>query len=99
MCYESLIEGDAVERPLTEVLRGELSSAVKNGAAAAAVVLAVLLASGVGPLLVAGAALGAFVLGIALHQAVLVAGIALLRWRAPDRSESTDVGAGTPERV
>lgn len=97
MCYESLIDGDAAERPLTEVLRGELSSAVTDGAVAAAVVLAVLLANGVVPLLVAGATVGAFVLGIALHQAVLVAGIAVLRWRAPEPGSEPEIDASTAE--
>jgi len=99
MCYGSLVDGDAVERPLVELLRGELPSALKDGTAAAAVVLAVLLINDVGPPLIVGATAGAFLLGIALYQAVLVAGVALLRWWTSDRTEPADAGAGTPESV
>ena len=82
MCFESLINGDATERPLRELLRAETASALKDATIAATVGLTVLLAGGTGPLLTGGAALAALALGFVLHQAVLVAGVALVRWRA-----------------
>jgi hypothetical protein len=92
MCYGALLDGE-VERPLRQLVRGELWSAGKVGAGAALAVLVVLLGDGVGPALAAGAALGALCLGAALHQAVFLAGVGVLRvWGA-----STDpTGGETP---
>jgi hypothetical protein len=90
MCYEALIGGDAAERPLASLVREEWADAGKDGAVAAAVVFAVLLAEGTGVALVAGATVGAFVLGVALHQAVLLAGVALLRWRAGSPAQAAE---------
>ena len=83
MCFEALIDGDATEKPLRSLLRDETASAVNNdGVTTVTVGLTVLLAGGTGPLLTGGAALAALALGFVLHQAVLVAGVALVRWRA-----------------
>ena len=81
MCYDSLLNGDATDRSLGTLLRAETGSALKNGVVAAAVVLAVLLAGESGPLLAAGSALAALALGYLLHQIVLLAGVAVVRWR------------------
>jgi Mg/Co/Ni transporter MgtE len=81
MCYESLLNGDATDRSLGALLRAETGSALTNGGVAAAVVLAVLLVGDSGPLLAAGSAVAALALGYLLHQTVLLAGVALVRWR------------------
>ena len=86
MCYEALVTGEAAEKPVARLLRTELGSAVTDGTVAALVVLAVLAVRGIAPALVAGAAVGALVLGVVVHQAVLLAGTALVRWRTPDAS-------------
>lgn len=84
MYFEVLVDGDATEKPLRDLLDAELTSALKDGTVAALVVLAVLLAGGTGSLLTAGATLGALVFAVLLHQAVLVAGVGVVRWRATD---------------
>ncbi|MFT4921959.1 MAG: hypothetical protein ACI8XM_001167 [Haloarculaceae archaeon] len=82
MCFEALIDGDANEKSLRTLIREEVGSALTDATVAALTVVVVLLGSGTGPLLTVGAALGAVVLGVVLHQAVLVVGVALVRWRA-----------------
>jgi hypothetical protein len=87
MCYESLVEGDATDRPLAALLRAELRDALQNGLGAAAIVVAVLATRGVDPVVTAVAAAGALALGGAVHQALLVAAVVALRARA-----STGIG-------
>jgi Mn2+/Fe2+ NRAMP family transporter len=82
MCFDSLINGEYDEKPMRQLVTEELTSAYKDGAVAALVVLVVLATSGTPLALVAGASAGAFVLGVALHQAVLVTAISLLRLHA-----------------
>jgi len=79
MCYESLTDGTATERPLSVLLGAETRAAVGNGLAAAIIVVAVLFARGAGPAATLGAAIGALVLGTMLHQAVLVVAVAAQR--------------------
>jgi hypothetical protein len=79
MCYESVVDGRATERPLSDLLRGERRAALGNGVAAAAIVVAVSLARGASPATTVGAALAAVVLGALLHQAVLVVAVAVQR--------------------
>jgi hypothetical protein len=91
MCYEALRDGDATERPLAEILRAELSDATVNGLAAALIVAIVLTGRGVDPAAMLPFALAACALGAVVHQAVLVAGVSLLRIRSPnaDADEAT----------
>ncbi|MEF8852620.1 MAG: hypothetical protein V5A44_09110 [Haloarculaceae archaeon] len=94
MCYESLVDGEATDRPLATLLRGELRDAFANGLGAAALVVAVLVTSGVDPAVTAAAATGALALGTVFHQTVLVVATGVLRVRegvgfrsvVPDRS-------------
>jgi hypothetical protein len=81
MCYGALLE-DEVDRPLGRLVWGELPSALTVGGAALVAALAVLVWKGAQPALAAGSGAGAFVLGTALHQAIFVLGVGLLRWRA-----------------
>lgn len=92
MCYEALRNGDATERPLGDVVRAELSDAAVNGVAAAVIVAAVLYGQGYAIGLIAPFAAGALVLGLLIHEAVLVAGVGVQRVRA-DRREATDPAA------
>jgi len=86
MCFEALVNGGAAEKPLSDLVRDEMSSAVKDGAAAALVVLALVVAGGASPALVAGVVLGTAVLGVVVHQFVLVAGVAVVRaWATDER--------------
>lgn len=78
MCYDPLVEGDA-DQPVTAMLRAELAAAVRNGAVAGVVVLAVLLVDGAPAWVVAASVAGALVLGTVLHQALLVAGALVVR--------------------
>lgn len=82
MCYESLVDGDATENSIGELLRGEATEALLNGVVAGAVVALVLASRGfgAGPVVALGTA--AVLLGAALHQVVLLAGVAVLRARA-----------------
>jgi hypothetical protein len=82
MCFGALTDGDAREEPVARLLRAEAGPAVRQGMVAALAVLAVLLAGGVGIPLAAAASVAALVSTAAVHQAVLLAGIAVLRWRA-----------------
>ena len=91
MCYESLIEGDATERPLAALLRAELCGALQNGFAAALIVVAVLGARGVDPSLLAVSATGALAFGTVVHQAVLVVGTVALRIWSGERSADRPV--------
>jgi|GEM_PF-1020146 len=96
MCYESLTDGTATERPLSALLATEIRAAFSNGLAAAAIVVAVLFVRGAGPVATLGAATGAFVLGTLLHQAVLVVAVAAQRvWyrRVATPASTSPVGA------
>jgi hypothetical protein len=88
MCYESLTNGTAVERPLSTLLRAEAPSAVKDGVVAAALVTVALVAGGVPTAWVVATAVGTLALTALAHELVLVAGVALVRWRT---------GEGRPE--
>lgn len=79
MCFDSLVDGEYDEKPMTQLLREEVASAVKVGSVAALVVVGVLAASATPVSLVASASAGAVVLGVALHLTVLVAGVSVLR--------------------
>lgn len=81
MCFESLIDGDATEKPLRELVRDETGSALKDaGVATITVAVVLVVAGGVAPALVGAAALAAFVFGFLLHLAVLVGGVGVVRW-------------------
>lgn len=83
MCFEALIDGDATEKPLRELIREEMGSAVKDaGIATVTVGLMLVVVGGVPLELVAAATLAAFAFGLLLHQLVFVAGVGLVRWRA-----------------
>jgi len=92
MCFEALVDGDAAEKPLSDLVREEMSSAAKDGAVAALVVLALLVAGGTPPALIAGAVVGTAALGVAVHQVVLVAGVAVVRARTPDQPSPGPAG-------
>jgi len=81
MCYESLLNGEATERSVRDLLREERAAALRNGLAAAALVVAVLVADGAAAPLVVGLTVAAVALGAVLHQAVLLAGATGLRLR------------------
>lgn len=81
MCYESLVDGEAAERPLATLLRAELRDAVKNGLAAAVLVVGVLAARGADPAVTTLSAAGALALGVVLHQALLVVATGAVRVR------------------
>ncbi len=83
MCFDSLIDGDATEKPLRQLVSEEMSSALKDaGVTTVTVALVLLLAGGVAPGIVAAATVVAFFAGVVLHQAVLVVGVGLVRLRA-----------------
>ncbi|MFB6178082.1 MAG: hypothetical protein ABEI99_13275 [Halobaculum sp.] len=95
MCYESLLNGDATEQPVRSLLSGERRYAIRSGVAAATVTLLALLSGGTGLGLTLASVIGALLLGTALHQAVLLVGVGLLRvWHR--RPSGRDVGRGSP---
>jgi threonine/homoserine/homoserine lactone efflux protein len=79
MCFDSLVDGEYDEKPMTQLLREEFASAFKVGSVAALVVVGVLAASATPGWVVASASAGAVVLGVAMHLTVLVAGVSALR--------------------
>jgi len=81
MCFAALLNGDAVDRPLREIVRGELPRSLANGTVAAALVVLASVLEGASVALTLGLALGAVALGTVLHQSVLLGGVALLRGR------------------
>ncbi|MFC6973754.1 hypothetical protein ACFQL1_02170 [Halomicroarcula sp. GCM10025709] len=89
MCYDRLVEDDVVETRLPDLLRSELRCALRNGALAGVMVLAVLVFEGAPPWLVAASTLGAVVLGAVLHQGLFAVGTLVQRARA--RSGEADV--------
>jgi len=88
MCYDRLTDEETVETSLPAVLGAEWRCALRNGALAAAMVLAVLLVQGTAPWLILGSAAGAVALGTLLHQTVMAAGWGVLRARARWRGDS-----------
>ena len=83
MCYDRLVNDDNVtEMGAVALFSSELVCALRNGALAGVMVLAVLFYRGAPPLLLAGSVLGAVALGTLLHQGILLAGAGVLRVRA-----------------
>jgi len=82
MCYDRLTDEETVETSLPAVLGAEWRCALRNGALAAAMVLAVLLVQGAPAWVVVVSAAGAVALGTLLHQGVMAAGWGVLRARA-----------------
>jgi hypothetical protein len=87
MCFDRLRDEETVEASLPAVLAAEWRCALRNGAMAAAIVVAVLLVDGTAVGLVLGSAAGAIVLGTVLHQIVLLTGWGVLRARARWRGD------------
>jgi len=81
-CYACLINGDATSTSLSQLVREETTHAVMDAGIATTVVVVMLLGVGVGPALVAGAAVATAVLAYVFHQVVLVLGVLIARWRA-----------------
>ena len=82
MCFGRLTDEESLEASLPALLAAEWRCAVRNGALAAAMVVAVLLVEGTPAWLVLGSAAGAVVVGTVLHQVVLLFGVGVLRARA-----------------
>jgi len=82
MCYDRLTDEETLAASLPAVLGAEWRCALRNGALAGVMVVAVLLVQGTPAWLVLGSAGGAVVLGALLHQTVIAAGWGVLRARA-----------------
>lgn len=83
MCYDRLVNDDEVtETGAVELVRTESVCALRNGALAGVMVLAVLLFEGATLWLLAASVVGAVALGWLLHQSLLLAGAGVLRVRA-----------------
>jgi len=89
VCFDRLTDEETGELSLSTVLAAEWRCALRNGAMAGAIVVAVLLFEGAPAWLTAGSAAGAVVLGALLHQAVLLVGWSVLRTRARWRAATT----------
>ncbi|ACV48823.1 MULTISPECIES: hypothetical protein [Halomicrobium] len=89
MCFAALLNGDATDRSVVEMIRDELPRSLGNGTVAAVLVVAVSVLEGASLALTAGMAFGAIALGTVLHQAVLLGGVALLRGREGLRGRSS----------
>jgi hypothetical protein len=77
-----LLSGRVHEQTLRGLFRGELLTAAKNGVIAAVVVALVVGYRGIDLPIVLGSTVGAFVLGVLLHQVLLIAGALVIRARA-----------------
>lgn len=95
MCYEALVDEESTEKPVRELVREEMGSAVTDAGIATTAVVAMLLLVGTAPVLVVGAAVATPVLAVLLHQAVLVAGVGIVRWRTSS-GESAHSDSVTP---
>ncbi|MDG5776660.1 hypothetical protein VB773_10185 [Haloarculaceae archaeon H-GB2-1] len=78
-CFSPLLNGDALEKDVAELLVLEAPAAAKVGLVAALVVALVLSGLGGGVSVVAPRVFGAFALAVVLHGAVLLAGTAVVR--------------------
>jgi hypothetical protein len=87
MCFQSLIDDEEASKPLGTLIRQELPYAVREGLVAAAIVLAVLLVGQTPAWIIGVSMVGAVVLGVVLHQFVLVAGLGVRRLLFGDESE------------
>ena len=91
MCYESLVDEDeAIEKPVDDLVREEMRSAIVDAGIATVAVVAMLLVAGTPVWLVGATALVTPVLTVLLHQAVLVVGVGFVRWRAKSRKTPAD---------
>lgn len=94
MCYDRLLnDEEVVSTGAVELFRTELLCALRNGALAGVMVLAVLLFRGAPAWLIVASVLGAVALGTLLHQSVLLVGAGVLRVRTRLR-ESDGRSAG-----
>ena len=90
MCYDRLVNDETVaETGVTALFRSELSCALRNGALAGVMVLAVLLFEGAPLWVTAASVVGAVALGTLFHQCILLAGAGVLRVRARWRESGT----------
>jgi len=79
VCYESLLNDDATERSLRELLSEDRWDAVGNGVAAALIVVTGLSVGGSGAAFTTGLAALAVILGAMLHRLLLVAAVLVIR--------------------
>jgi len=90
MCYDRLVNDEEVtETGAVELVRTESLCALRNGALAGAIVLAVLLFEGAPLGLLAASVAGAVALGWLLHQTLLLAGVRVLRARTRWRTSGS----------
>lgn len=89
MCFAALLNGDATDRSIREIVRDESPRSLGNGTVAALLVIGVSVIEGASLTLTVGLALGAVALGTVLHQSVLLGGVLLLRGRARIRGRSS----------
>lgn len=90
MCFEALFDGDTRTESVADLIRGEFPAAVKTGVVAATVVAVVLARAGDG-VAVGTRVAGALTLGVGLHVAVFLAGVAVVRVHAGLREEGSAV--------
>jgi len=89
MCFDALVEGDVMERPVGDLLREETPDAIGNGTMAAVIVASVLFGLDAGATTIGPAAVAALALGAAVHQAVLLVGVGVLRARDDEATGSS----------
>jgi len=90
MCFQPLVDEEEASKPISDIVRSEITEAARGGVLAAVLVVVVLGLSDTPALLTAGTAVGAFVLAILLHQAVLVVGLGVRRLVTTDAGGSAD---------
>lgn len=91
MCYEALVdEEEATGKPVSTLVREEMGSAVTDAGIATTAVVAMLLVAGTPLWLVGATALVTPVLTVLLHQAVLLFGIGVVRWRTDSAKTRPD---------
>lgn len=95
MCFESLHDEDATERPFRELLRAETGSAVKTTGVAAVAAGLFLLFNGVATAIVVVTAMVAVAVGFFLHMAVLATGVGIVRWRVTN-AKRQQIDRATP---
>lgn len=89
MCFAALLNGDATDRSVREIVRDELPRSVANGTVAALLVVLTAVLDGAALVPTLGLALGPVALGTVLHQSVLLGGVFFLRGREQFRRRSS----------
>jgi len=87
MCFQSLTDEEEADESVGTLIRREFPYAVRQGLLAAAIVLVVLVVSQTPAWIIGVSVAGAVLLGVVLHEFVLIAGLGVRQLLLADESE------------